>query len=44
VYGYADDKLVAMVQQNKSWISDIKKIPAGVETQFSALLEEKARA
>ena len=44
VYGHADDKLVAMVQRNNPWIRDIDNLPVGVEIQFPALLEEKAKA
>jgi phage tail protein X len=44
VYGRADDRLVAMVQQHNPWIIDMDNLPIGVEILFPELLEEKAKA
>jgi len=44
VYGRADDKLVAWVQQNNPWIKDINYIPAGKEIIFPQFSEEQAKA
>jgi len=43
VYGRADDKLVAWVQQNNPWIKDINIIPVGKEIIFPELLKEEAK-
>ena len=44
VYGYADDKLVAMVLRNNPWIKDLENLPVGVDIQFPELLDEKDKA
>lgn len=44
VYGYADDKLVAMVQRSNPWIKDVENLPVGVDIQFPELLDEKDKA
>jgi general secretion pathway protein A len=44
VYGHADEKLVAMVQRYNPWIKDIENLPVGVDIQFPAFIEEKAKA
>ena len=44
VYGYADDKLVAMVLRNNPWIKDMENLPVGVDIQFPELLDEKDKA
>ena len=44
VYGYADDKLVAMVKQNNPWIKDSNKILVGEEIIFPKVSENQVKA
>ncbi|HSB07273.1 MAG TPA: hypothetical protein VLK23_19005, partial [Thermodesulfobacteriota bacterium] len=41
VYGRADNKLVAWVQQNNPWIKDINIIPTGKEIVFPEYKEKE---
>jgi len=43
VYGYADDKLVALVKQNNAWIKDIDNIPVGEEIIFPEISKDQAK-
>ena len=42
-YGYADDKLVALVKQNNPWIKDINNIPVGGEIIFPEVVENQVK-
>ena len=42
-YGYADDKLVALVKQNNPWIKDINNIPVGGEIIFPKVVGNQVK-
>jgi general secretion pathway protein A len=43
VYGYADDKLVALVRQNNPWIKDMNNLAVGEEIIFPVLVEDQVK-
>jgi general secretion pathway protein A len=44
VYGFADEKLVALIRESNPWIKDINNIPVGREIIFPEVVEDQAKA